>query len=64
MLFRSVNYKIYEKDGKPAMMETIKAAYTAQFSENPIASRRLKIANEGAIRNSIARLLDKLKTLK
>lgn len=59
-----VNYKVYDKADRPALMETIKSAYTAQFSDSPIAVHRLRLANEGAIRTSITSFMDKLKTLK
>ena len=59
-----VNYKVYDKADRPALMETIKSAYTAQFSDSPIAVHRLRLANEGAIRTSIASFMEKLRTLK
>lgn len=59
-----VNYKVYDKGDRPALMETIKSAYTAQFSDSPIAVHRLKLANEGAIRTSISSFLEKLRRLK
>jgi hypothetical protein len=58
------NYKVYDAAGKPALFATIKAAYTAEFSESVVGSIRLKRANEGAIRASITQFLDRLRTMK
>lgn len=59
-----VNYKVYDPTGRPILLETISAAYTAEFSEAPIGIVRLKRANEGSIRTSITQFLDKLRVAK
>ncbi len=58
-----VNYKVFGPAGQPVLLETVTAAYTAGFSDSPIAIIRLRLANEGAIRASITRFLEKLRTV-
>ena len=58
------NYKVYDSAGKPVLLETISAAYTAEISESIIGVIRLKRANEGAIRASISQFLEKLRKIK
>lgn len=58
------NYKVYDAGGKPALLATINAAYTAEFSESFSGTIRLQRANEGAIRASITQFLDRLRTIK
>jgi hypothetical protein len=56
-----VNYKVYDRSGQPFLMETIDAPYTAKFSDSLVGVKRLRMANEGSIRESIQRLLEKLR---
>ena len=56
-----VNYKVYDQAGAAFLLETIDAPYTAKMSEAFIGVERLKKANEGAIRQSILMLFDKLR---
>lgn len=58
------NYKVYDVGGKPALLATVSAVYTAEFSESVVGAFRLKRANEGAIRASISQFLDQLRTIK
>lgn len=48
-----VNYKVYDAAGKPILLETISAPFTATFSDSPIGFVRIKRANEGSIRANI-----------
>jgi hypothetical protein len=56
-----VNYKVYDSSGQPLLLATIDAPYTAKVSDAFVAAQRLKLANEGAIRESITQFLDKLR---
>ncbi len=56
-----VNYKVFGPAGQPVLLETVTASYTAGFSDSPIAVIRLRMANEGAIRASITRFLERLR---
>lgn len=56
-----VNYKVYEPSGEPLLLETVDAPYTANFSDALVAGTRLKLANEGAIRESIRLFFEKLR---
>jgi hypothetical protein len=58
------NYKVYDAGGKSALFATISAVYSADFSESLVGVERLKRANEGSIRVSIAQFLDRLQTMK
>lgn len=58
-----VNYKVFTPTGQPLLLETVTASYTAGFSDSPIAIIRLRLANEGAIRTSITRFLEKLQAV-
>lgn len=44
--------------------EVITAPYTAEFGDSLVAIRRLRLANEGAIRNNITQLITELRDLK
>lgn len=59
-----VNYKVWDKANNPALLETVKAPYTARFGDALLGAERLKLANEGAVRKNIGLFMDKLKTLK
>lgn len=56
-----VNYKVYDTAGQPFMLETIDTPYTANFSDAFAGVKRLQLANEGAIRESIKKFFDKLR---
>ena len=56
-----VNYKVFDSSGQPLVLATIDAPYTAKFVDSPVAVERLKEANEGAIRESIERIFDRLR---
>lgn len=55
-----VNYKVYDPSGAPVLLETIDAPFTATMSDAFVGVERLKLANEGSIRASIQKFLDKL----
>jgi hypothetical protein len=57
-----VNYKVYDASGQPVVLATIDAPYTAKFSDAFAAAKRLQMANEGSIRESIKQFFDKLRT--
>ncbi len=59
-----VNYALADNSGTLLLRETIGSAFTATFSDSPIAVMRLKLANEGAIRTSINDFLGRLRELK
>ena len=59
-----INYKVYGPAGQPVLLETIDAPYTATFSDAAIGMVRVKRANEGSIRSSIAQCLEKLRALR
>ncbi|HKD48764.1 MAG TPA: hypothetical protein VKB67_13845 [Rhizomicrobium sp.] len=56
-----VNYKVYDSNAQPVVLETIDAPYTATVSDALIAIERMRLANEGAIRASIGQFFDKLR---
>lgn len=56
-----VNYKVFGKDGTPVLLATVDAPYTAKFSDSLMAVERLKLANEGSMRDNIGQFLDKLR---
>jgi hypothetical protein len=56
-----VNYKVYDPSGRPLLLATVDAPYTAKMSDAFVAVQRLKLANEGSIRVSIEQFLDKLR---
>jgi len=56
-----VNYKVYDSSGAPYLLETIDAPFTAAMGEAFLATERLKLANEGSIRESIKQFFDKLR---
>ncbi len=56
-----VNYKVYDQSGEPFILATVDAPYTATVSDAFVGVKRLKLANEGAIKLSIKLLLDKLR---
>jgi hypothetical protein len=56
-----VNYKVYDTAGQPLLLETIDTPYTAKFSDAFAGVKRLQLANEGSIRESIRAFFDKLR---
>ena len=56
-----VNYKVYDKTGQPYLLQTVDAPFTATVSDAFVGVERLKLANEGAIRESIKQFFDKLR---
>ena len=56
-----VRYKVLEHQTQDTWFdEQIHASYTATFSHSPLAIKRLRLANEGSIRENIRLFLDKL----
>lgn len=56
-----VNYELVEKEtGKTLYKETIALPYTASFSDALMGVERLRLANEGAVRTNISKLIDDL----
>lgn len=56
-----VNYKVYEPSGEPLLLSTLDTPFTATMGDAFIGTKRLQLANEGAIRTSISSFLDKLR---
>jgi len=56
-----VNYKVYDSSGAPYLLETVDAPFTATMSDAFVGVERLKLANEGSIRESIKQFFDKLR---
>jgi hypothetical protein len=56
-----VNYKVYDASGAPYLLATIDAPFTATVSDAFVGVERLKLANEGSIRESIKQFFDKLR---
>jgi len=49
--------------GEPLFDEILDGSYTATFSDSVVGLQRLKIANEGAVRESLAALIRRLEAL-
>jgi hypothetical protein len=61
----TVQYWIVERaTGKEVYAKTLTTPYTAAFDAAFLGSERLKLANEGAMRANISRLIDDLTALK
>lgn len=57
----TVKYKLTSADGAKTLFETtVKSAFTAKFSSEFLGVKRLQLANEGAIRESIGQLMQEL----
>jgi hypothetical protein len=56
-----VNYKVYDSTGKPYLLATVDAPFTATVSDAFLGVERMRIANEGSIRTSIQMFFDKLR---
>lgn len=60
-----VNYKLTDKTSHNTILkETIDSSYTAQFSDSVVGVKRLRLANEGAIKENIKQFIEKLNHLK
>ncbi len=55
------NYKVYNTAGKPILLDTETASYTASLSESYIGEGRARRATEAAIRTATAQFLEKLR---
>ncbi|WP_460019406.1 hypothetical protein [Magnetospira thiophila] len=56
-----VKYRVVERDSKKTWFdELVSAAYTATFSDSPLAVQRLRLANEGSIRENIKQFIQRL----
>lgn len=61
----TVKYELVERStGKTVYAQTIVTPHTSTFNDAFIASERLRLANEGAMRTNIARLIDDLIAVK
>lgn len=57
----TVDYTIKDRATKAVIFdETIESAYTARMSDTVLGVKRLRLANEGAIKNNIELLLQKI----
>lgn len=57
----SVNYRVVERKTQLAWFEdTVFASYTATFSDSPLGVQRLRLANEGSIRENIKKFITQL----
>lgn len=60
----TVEYSLEERaTGRKVFSEIISTPFTATFSDAALAFERLKIANEGAVRENIERIVDELLSL-
>lgn len=60
----TVEYSLEEKaTGRKILSKTISTPFTATFSDAALAVERLRIANEGAVRENIERIIDELLSL-
>lgn len=59
----TVAYQLKDANGKVLMLETIATPYTATVGDAFVAVKRLRLANEGAIRKNIETLIGKLEKL-
>jgi hypothetical protein len=60
----TVEYSLEEKaTGRKIFSKTIATPFTATFSDAALAFERLKIANEGAVRENIEKIVDELLSL-
>jgi hypothetical protein len=56
----TVNYILISKHNNIIYNKNISSSYTAKFSEALMAAERLRLANEGAARENIKKLIDDL----
>lgn len=60
----TVEYSLEERaTGRKVFSKTISTPFTATFSDAALAFERLKIANEGAVRENIEEIIDELLSL-
>jgi hypothetical protein len=60
-----VKYTLLERaSGREVMQRTLSAAHTAAWNAAFLGTERLKLANEGAVRDNIVQLIDALAALK
>lgn len=60
----TVEYSLEERaTGKKVYSKTIATPYTATFGDSVLAAERLKLANEGAVRMNIEKVIDELLSL-
>lgn len=55
-----VSYVVKDAAGKPVLVKTITADYTAKFTDSLIGVERLRLANEGSARANIKQFLEVL----
>jgi len=56
----SIAYRVVEQGTEQAIFdEVVSTSYTVDFSESPLGAERLRLANEGAIRESIREFLNR-----
>lgn len=59
-----VDYSVEERStGRKVFSKTVSSSFTGTFSDAALAFERLKIANEGAVRENIEELVDELLSL-
>lgn len=57
----TVRYTVTERaSGKDVFSKAIAVPYTATFGDSPLGVERLRLANEGAVRENISQLIDEL----
>lgn len=56
-----INYRVVERQTRKTWFdEPVSASYTATFSDSPLAVQRLRLANEGSIRENIKLFIERL----
>jgi outer membrane murein-binding lipoprotein Lpp len=61
----TVNYVLTERaNGKEVLNRTVSLPFTAEWSSSFIGTERLRLANEGAIRVNIGKIIDELFTIR
>ena len=61
----TVNYVLVERaTGKEVLNRTVALPYTAAWNSSFIGTERLRLANEGAIRTNIGKIIDELFTVR
>lgn len=56
----SINYKLYDKQNSPVMLESVTSSYTSSMSESLGGAVRLERASEGAVRENIGEFVRRL----
>lgn len=57
-----VNYKVFDRNQKPVLLDTVSATYTAGFSDAVVGAVRVERASEGAVRANFEKFLEDLRT--